>query len=118
MWFGNQKVEFNKMLRRAELSAFIAQQQPTVVVMEACYSSHHWGRTFEAMGHTVQLLLAQFVKPFVRGHKSTSAWKTGEGPYMSWTFTRVPESPQIFPYAYIFVADILELSYYLFCYKN
>lgn len=66
----NQKIEFNKMLRRAELAAFMAQQPPTTVAMEACYSSHYWGRTFESMGHTVKLLPAQFVKPFVRGHKS------------------------------------------------
>lgn len=67
---GRQKVRFNKTLRRAELAAFMAQQQRTEVVMEACYSSHYWARTFETMGHRVKLLPAQFVKPFVRGHKS------------------------------------------------
>lgn len=67
---GNQSVEFNQTIRRTELAAFMAQQPPTVVAMEACYSSHYWGRTFESMGHTVKLLPAQFVKPFVRGHKS------------------------------------------------
>ena len=67
---GNQKIEFNKTLRRSELAAFMVQQPGTVVAMEACYSSHYWGRTFESMGHTVKLLPAQFVKPFVRGHKS------------------------------------------------
>lgn len=38
--------------------------------MEACYSSHYWGRCFEAMGHSVSLLPAQHVTPFVRGNKS------------------------------------------------
>lgn len=66
----NQKVVFNKMLRRSELTAFMAQQPATTVAMEACYSSHYWGRTFEEMGHRVKLIPAQFVKPFVRGHKS------------------------------------------------
>ena len=38
--------------------------------MEACYSSHYWGRVFQQMGHTVRLLPAQHVTPFVRGNKS------------------------------------------------
>lgn len=67
---GTHKVEFNKTLKRGELAQFMAQQPPVTVAMEACYSSHYWGRTFMAMGHTVRLLPAQFVKPFVRGNKS------------------------------------------------
>lgn len=65
-----QKVTFNKQLRRTELAAFMHNQPPLEVVMEACYSSHYWGRCFEAMGHTVKLLPAQHVAPFVRGNKS------------------------------------------------
>ena len=38
--------------------------------MEACYSSHYWARCFQEMGHTVRLLPAQHVTPFVRGNKS------------------------------------------------
>jgi transposase len=40
--------------------------------MEACYSSHYWGRAFESMGHTVHLIPAQHVTPFVRGNKNDS----------------------------------------------
>lgn len=65
-----QKVIFNKQLRRTELAAFMQNQPPQEVAMEACYSSHYWGRYFEAMGHTVKLLPAQHVAPFVRGNKS------------------------------------------------
>jgi transposase len=65
-----QKVVFNKQLRRSELAAFMQNQPPLQVAMEACYSSHYWGRCFEAMGHTVKLLPAQHVAPFVRGNKS------------------------------------------------
>lgn len=61
---------FNKQLKRAELSAFVAQQPPTSIAMEACYSSHFWAREFVGMGHKVTLLPAQHVKPFVRGNKS------------------------------------------------
>lgn len=66
----DNKVTFNKKVTRAELPVLIAQQAPTEIAMEACYSSHHWARCFESMGHTVKLLPAQHVTPFVRGHKS------------------------------------------------
>lgn len=62
-----QKITFNKPLKRKELSSFMAKQEPTIVAMEACYSSHYWARCFGIMGHTVKLLPAQHVSPFVRG---------------------------------------------------
>ena len=46
------------------------QQLPTVVVMEACYSSHYWGRELTKLGHDVKLIPAQHVTPFVRGNKN------------------------------------------------
>lgn len=41
--------------------------------MEACASSHHWGRWFAARGHTVRLILAGFVKPFRPEGKNDAA---------------------------------------------
>ena len=64
------KISFNRALKRADLKAFMVKQEATIVAMEACYSSHYWAREFVAMGHTVQLIPAQHVKPFVRGNKS------------------------------------------------
>ena len=64
------KVVFNKRLNRAQLSHFMQMQLSCRVVMEACYSSHYWGRAFESMGHTVDLIPAQHVTPFVRGNKN------------------------------------------------
>jgi transposase len=64
------KIVFNRQLKRKDLARFMASQNPVEVIMEACYSSHHWGRCFEAMGHHVRLLPAQHVAPFVRGNKS------------------------------------------------
>ena len=40
----HMKPQFNKKLKRNELLDFMRQQPPTMVVMEACYSSHYWGR--------------------------------------------------------------------------
>ncbi len=65
-----QKVVLNRQVKRKDLTEFMVNQEPTEVAMEACYSSHHWGRVFEAMGHRVKLLPAQHVAPFVRGNKS------------------------------------------------
>ena len=66
----HHKVAFNQPLKRNQLAAFIANQPPVEIAMEACYSSHYWGRLFQSMGHTVRLLPAQHVAPFVRGNKS------------------------------------------------
>ncbi len=64
------KPQFNKKLKRKDFIEFMAQQPPTDVFMEACYSSHYWGRRLNEMGHTAKLIPAQHVKPFVRGNKN------------------------------------------------
>ncbi|TQV78952.1 IS110 family transposase [Aliikangiella coralliicola] len=66
----NDKVLFNKKLRRRELAEFMAQQKPSPVYTEACYSSHYWARRFKQMGHSPFLIPAQHVTPFVRGNKN------------------------------------------------
>ncbi len=40
------------------------------MVLEACGSSYHWGRFLQGIGHTVQLILPQYVKPFVKRGKN------------------------------------------------
>jgi transposase len=64
------KPQFNHKLKRNELLDFMRQQSPTVVVMEACYSSHYWGREIAKLGHDTKLIPAQHVTPFVRGNKN------------------------------------------------
>jgi len=64
------RVLLNKPFNRNKLSEFMVKQAPTTVAMEACYSSHFWGRLFESYGHQIKLLPAQHVKPFVRGNKN------------------------------------------------
>ena len=66
----NGKQTANKRLSREKLHEFIANQSTALIAMEACYSSHYWGRAFSEMGHTVRLIPAQHVKPFVRGNKN------------------------------------------------
>ena len=64
------KVKFNKKVSRQKLREAIGQMEPTTIAMEACYSANYWGREFEKLGHKVQLIPAQHVKPFVRGNKN------------------------------------------------
>ena len=52
-------VLMNKSFNRSSLIKFIVKQEPTLIAMEACYSSHYWGRLFESWGHEVKLLPAQ-----------------------------------------------------------
>lgn len=59
-----------RQVRRGQLLRLIAQLPPCTVVMEACGSAHHWGRQMQALGHRVQLIAPQFVKPFVKGNKT------------------------------------------------
>jgi transposase len=66
----HMKSQFNKKLKRHELLDFMRQQAPTMVVMEACYSSHYWGREMAKLGHDVKPIPAQHVTPFVRGNKN------------------------------------------------
>src|SRR5512143_9691 len=55
-----------KQVSRAKLLEVVQNLPPCRIVMEACGGAHYWARRFQAMGHTVQLLAAQFVKPFVK----------------------------------------------------
>ncbi len=63
------EVAWNRRLMRDQLEAFLAQEPPCVVAMEACGGAHDWGRRFMALGHDVRLLPAAAVKPFCLRHK-------------------------------------------------
>lgn len=65
-----RKPIFNKKIKRSNLIHQLRQFEPTLVVMEACYSSNPWGRRIEQLGHTVKCIPAFMVKPFVIGNKT------------------------------------------------
>jgi transposase len=62
-----------KRLRRSQLLAFFAGLEPTVVGLEACAASHHWGRELSKLGHEVKLVAPQHVKAYVRRGKNDAA---------------------------------------------
>jgi transposase len=65
-----RKPIFNRKVKRSSLLHELRQVEPTLVVMEACYSSNPWGRRIEKLGHTVKFIPAFMVKPFVVGNKN------------------------------------------------
>lgn len=59
-----------KKLKRSQLRHFISRLPASQIVMEACGTSHYWGREFTALGHEVALLPPQHVKAYLRGQKN------------------------------------------------
>src|SRR2546430_10221757 len=57
-------------LSRSQLERRLANMPPCLVGLEAGCGSHHIARQIRALGHDARLLPAQYVKPFLKGHKN------------------------------------------------
>ena len=66
-----------KRLRRGPFAVCLNNRTPLRIVMEACGSAHAWARRFQRQGHTVTLLPAQHVRPYVRRNKTDRADAAG-----------------------------------------
>lgn len=66
-------VLYNRVMSRTRLAALLGAQPACVVAMEACATSHHWGRMAQSHGHEVRLVPAAYVKPFVKRQKNDRA---------------------------------------------
>jgi transposase len=55
---------------RGQLTRRFVNMLPCLIGMEACAGAHHLGRQLAALGHDVRLMPAQYVKPFLKGHKN------------------------------------------------
>jgi transposase len=66
------KTMLKRRLKRHQwFKVLLEKTEPGCVIgMEACASSHHWGRQLQARGYTVKLIPPQFVKPYVKSNKS------------------------------------------------
>ena len=64
------RIRQRKRLSRRQMTEFFTQCERTTVVMEACGSSHYWGRRLQKLGHDVRLLPPQHVRPYVLGNKT------------------------------------------------
>jgi transposase len=64
------KIMRKRMLKRAHVLHFFANLPRCRVAMEACAGAHYWGRQLEALGFEVKLVVARYVKAYVRGNKN------------------------------------------------
>ncbi len=66
-------VILRKQLPRKRLLNYLSNLDSCLVGMEACGSSHYWGRQISSLGHEVRLMPAQYVKPYVKRSKTDAA---------------------------------------------
>jgi transposase len=67
------RVWLRKRLSRAQLLPFFRNHPPATVLLEACGSSHHWGRQLESLGHRVLLLPPHHTRRYVLRDKTDQA---------------------------------------------
>ena len=60
----------NVQIKRARVLEHFVNKPPCLIAIEACGGAHHWAREFKQLGHTVRLLHAKAVRPFVAGNKT------------------------------------------------
>ena len=60
----------NMQIKRAKVLEHFANRQPCLIGIEACGGAHHWARRLQGLGHSVRLLHAKAVRPFVSGNKT------------------------------------------------
>ena len=60
----------NVQLKRAKVLERFANKPACLIAIEACGGAHHWARELRSLGHSVRLLHAKIVRPFVSGNKT------------------------------------------------
>lgn len=63
-------IVMRKRLSRTQLLRTTVNLPPCLIGMEACCGGHYLGRLLIEQGHTVRLIAAQFVRPFVKSNKN------------------------------------------------
>ena len=67
------RVLFRKKLSRAQFARFMGDVRPCIVAMEACGTSHYWGRVMEQLGYEVRLIPPIYFKPLIKRQKNDVA---------------------------------------------
>jgi len=61
----------NKAVSRQTLKELLAKENPALVAIEGCGSSHYWGRYAQkSFNHDVRIISPKKVKGFFQGHKT------------------------------------------------
>ena len=63
----------HERLGRMAFKRFLANEQPSRIVMESCGGAHYWARKAQAHGHEVTILPALYVKAYRRRNKTDRA---------------------------------------------
>src|SRR5262245_24867360 len=69
----NGNVVIRRQLKRRYVLLFFKKLQPCLIGIEACASAHYWSRELKTLGHTVRLMPAAYVKPYVKRQKNDAA---------------------------------------------
>lgn len=59
-----------RRLSRNQFHQYVVRQPAAHIIMETCGTAHYWARVCQGLGHTVTLLPAQHVKPYVPRNKT------------------------------------------------
>ncbi|OKO97739.1 IS110 family transposase [Xenorhabdus eapokensis] len=71
VWMADGSVASNRKISRQKLLDTVRTFSPgTLIAMEACATSHYWGRTLQAMGFIIRLVPTQHVKAFSHHQKN------------------------------------------------
>ncbi len=62
-----------RQLKRRQVLPFFKKLPACLIGIEACATSHHWSRELQALGHTVRLMPARYVKAYVKRGKNDAA---------------------------------------------
>src|SRR5215469_11866815 len=66
------RVVVRKTLRRERVLEYFSQLPACEVALEACSGAHYWHRELCQLGHSVRLLPAHKVKPYLDGNKNNA----------------------------------------------
>ena len=62
-----------RQLKRRQVLPFFKKLPACLIGIEACATSHHWSRELQALGHTVRLMPARYVKAYGKRGKNDAA---------------------------------------------
>ena len=71
------RIVLRRRTRRDTLIALVSTMPACIVAMEACCGAHHLGPLFAAHGHDVRLMSPEYVRPYVKAQKTTTATPKG-----------------------------------------
>src|SRR5947208_1756262 len=70
-----EKPVLKKQLRRGQMLEFFGKLPSCLIGMEACATSHQWGRELKKLGHDVRLMPPSYVKAYVKRGKNDAAMR-------------------------------------------